>query len=96
MKETNDQQIPNARLAVQRFEEPTKDEILKDFLTCSKENLGVVLNVIAHKKWNVNSMDIKTAFLQGENIDRDIYVLPPKEANTDKIRLLKICTYMLK
>ena len=37
MKETNDQQIPKARLVVKGFEEPTKDEILKDSPTCSKK-----------------------------------------------------------
>ena len=37
MKETNDQQIPKARLVVKGFEEPTKDEILKDSTTCSKK-----------------------------------------------------------
>ena len=34
MKETNDQQIPKARL-IKGFEEPTKDEILKCSPTCS-------------------------------------------------------------
>ena len=48
-----------------RFEEPnkpTKDQILKDSPTCSKENLGVVLSVIVQKKWKLISIDIKTAF----------------------------------
>ena len=48
--------------------------------------------VIAQEKWKLNSIDIKTAFLQGENIDRELYVLPPTEANTDKIWFLKKCT----
>ena len=42
MKETKDQQTPKTRLVVKGFEEPTKDEILKDSPTCSKENLRVV------------------------------------------------------
>ena len=49
IKETNHQQMPKARLAVKGFEEPTKDEILTDSSTCSKENLQVVLSVIAQK-----------------------------------------------
>ena len=43
MKETNDQQIPKARLVVKGFEEPTKDKKLKDSPTCSKDNLWVGL-----------------------------------------------------
>ena len=95
MKETNDPQIPKARLVVKGFEKVRKDEILKDSPTYSKENLLVVFSAIAQKKWKLNSLGIKAAFLQGENIDRELYVLPPKEANTDKIWLLKKCTYGL-
>ena len=95
MKESNSQQIPKARLIVKSFEEPSKDEILKDSLTCSKETLRVVLFVGAQKKWHLNSIDVKTAFLQGENIDRELYILPPKEANTGKIWRLNKCPYGL-
>ena len=89
MKYADNQQIPKARLVVKGFEKPSKDEILKDSSTCSKETLRVVLSIIAQKKWKLNSIDIKAALLQGENFDREIYVLPPKEANTNKIWLLK-------
>ena len=89
MKENNDEQIPKARLVVKGFEEPTNDEILKDSLTCSKENLWVVLSVVAQKKWKLNSIDTKAAFLKGENNDWELYVLSPKEGNTDKICLDK-------
>ena len=79
MKETNNQQIQKAWLVVKDFEKPTKDEILEYSTTCSKENLWVV-----QRKWNLNSIDIKVAFLPGENIDRELYILPPKEAKTEK------------
>ena len=46
-----------------------------------------MLSVIAQKKWKLNSIYIKAAFLQGENIDKELYVLPPKESNTYKIWL---------
>ena len=84
MKETNNQQIQKAWLVVKDFEKPTKDEILEYSTTCSKENLWVVLSVVAQKKWNLNSIDIKVAFLPGENIDRELYILPPKEAKQIK------------
>ena len=37
--------------------------------------------VIAQKGWVINSMDIKTAFLQGNCLEREIFIQPPKEAN---------------
>ena len=40
-------------------------------------------------------MDIKSAYLQGVPLDRELYMTPPKEANTEKIRLLRKCTYGL-
>ena len=95
MKETNDQQMPKTRLVVKGFEETAKDEILKDSPTCSKENLQLVLSVIVQKKWKMSSTDIKIEFLHRGNIDKEPYLLPPKEANTDKIWLLKKCTYGL-
>ena len=79
IKETNNQQTPKTRLVVKGFEEPTKDEVLKDSPTCSKENLRVVLSAIAQNKWKLNSIDTKAAFVQRDNIDRELYVLPPKE-----------------
>ena len=38
--------------------------------------------------------NIKTAFLQGEDIDRKVFVMPPKEAETN-VWLLKKCVYSL-
>lgn len=40
-------------------------------------------------------MDVKAAFLQGNAIERTVYVWPPKEVTTNKIWLLKKCIYGL-
>ena len=32
--------------------------------------------------WHLHSMDMKTALLQGEEISRDVYLRPAKEAET--------------
>ena len=45
-----------------------------------------MLALIAQKKWKLNAIDIKIAFLQGGKIDTEIYVMPPKEANTTNIQ----------
>ena len=44
-----------------------------------------MLSVIAQTKWKLDSTDIKATFLQREKIDRELYVLPRKEVNIDKI-----------
>ena len=38
-------------------------------------------------------MDIKTAFLQGQNIHREVYINPPREADSKGIWQLNKCVY---
>ena len=40
--------------------------------------------------WEINLLDIKSAFLQGKEISRDLFVRPPKNPKTDNLwKLLK-------
>ena len=94
MKQIDQNQVPKAHLVVKGFEEQTS-EILKDSPTCSKESLRLILSTIAHNKWKINAVDIKTAFLQGEEIDRELCMLPLKEANTNNMWHLKKYPYGL-
>ena len=50
---------------------------------------------MSSRKWIINSIDVKTAFLQGKHLERTVIVRPPKEANTDKIWKLNKCVYGL-
>ena len=51
--------------------------------------------MVASNKWTLNSLDVKTAFLQGKVIERIVYVRPPKEANTSEVWKLQKCVYGL-
>ena len=57
----------------------------------------MVFAIIATQKWQCNCMDIKTAFLQGRNFNRLVYLTPPSEAKTDKNLVWKLnkCVYGL-
>ena len=87
-------EIIKARLCARGFEED-QSSFRTDSPTCSREGIRVGLALIASKGWKINSIDVKSAFLQGNNIERDIYVRPPKEAATDKLWHLKKCVYGL-
>ena len=51
-----------------------------DSPTCSKEGLKLALAVIATYGWKCNVLDVKTAFLQGHQINRPVYLVPlPKQ-----------------
>ena len=93
MKNTDDKQIPKTHLVVKGFEEQ-KSDILKDSSTCSKEGLCFVLTLIAHNGWEINSIDIKTAFLQDEETDRDLFFIP-KRSKYAQYLVLKKCSYGL-
>ncbi|XP_077974464.1 uncharacterized protein LOC144430404 [Styela clava] len=94
MKDTEDGIIPKARLVARGFEEQT-DDIAKESPTCSKDSLRVLVAIVAQKKWKLHTIDIKTAFLQGNCVDREIFLKPPKEAGTTKLWKLNKCVYGL-
>ena len=74
-----------ARLLARGFEEENLVEIRKDSPTYCKENFRVLLLLIIANKWKIHSLDIKSAFLLGKKIDRDVYLRPPAEAGTSKL-----------
>ena len=82
-----------ARLCARGFEE--EQPFRKDSPTGSREGLRLTFSIIASKGWELNSLDIKSAFLQGKEIDRTVFIKPPPEANTDKLWQLKKCVYGL-
>ena len=57
--------------------------------------MRLFLAVTASHKWDVHAIDVKGAFLQGKEITREVYIRPPKEANTTKVWLLRKCAYGL-
>ena len=82
-----------ARLCARGFEE---DQMFRtDSPTCSREGNRLVLSIIASHSWKVNSLDVKTAFLQGCEIDRDVFIRPPIEANAKGIWRLNKTVYGL-
>ena len=55
----------------------------------------MLLALISTKGWACNTMDVETAFLQGTELTRDVFVKPPKEANTKNLWKLKKSVYGL-
>ena len=96
LKETPDGVTPKARLVARGFEDFHNKDIPKDSPTCSVESLRTVLAVISQKQWSIQTMDIKTAFLQGAELSRTVYLRPPSEAHTHgKVWKLQKCVYGL-
>ena len=68
-----------ARLVVRGFEE--QSEMQTDSPTAAKDTIRSFFAICSSLNWNVESMDVKSAFLQGDQISRDIFINPPSEAS---------------
>ena len=85
-----------ARLVARGFEDAGRDNVRKDSPTCGRENLRLLFALTSSCNWRINILDIKSAFLQGKSIERDVFIKPPKEANTNKLWKLKTTVYGLR
>ena len=76
-KVKNDKKVFKAQLVCRGFEE----EALVDAEspTTRKQSVRLFLTITAMFKWQVKSLDIKAAFLQSEQIDREIFLRPPRD-----------------
>ena len=84
-----------ARLTARGFQEETT--FPTDSPTVQKHSMRLLLTIAATEGWDIRTTDISSAFLQGSQMDRDVYVKPPKEANqAGWLWLLNKCLYGLK
>lgn len=85
-----------ARLVAHGYqEEPIGAEHTKS-PTCRKESLRLLLSITASMQWDLVSLDITSAFLQGRAIDRNVFIIPPKEVRKPgTLWRLKKCVYGL-
>ena len=56
----------------------------RDSPTVDKGTISSIYN------WTVKSTDIESAFLQGREIRRDVYIKTPRESNTEKGTIWKL------
>ena len=70
-----------ARLVACGYEE-NEIQVRKVSPTAVKENLRLLLVIASSNHWQIKSLDIKSAFLQGKEIEQEVFLKPPKEAGT--------------
>ena len=85
---------PKARLVARGFEEDLFDH-RTDSPTCSRDTLRIALSLMSSSGWTCNTIDIKAAFLQGEDINREVFVKPPIEFNNGMLWKLNKTVYGL-
>ena len=62
-----------------RGDQEEEQNLRTDSPTIHKINIKLFFLVAAAKGWKIKTSDVKCAFLQGTDLDRDVYVRPPKE-----------------
>ena len=83
-----------ARLTARGFEE--QSNVRSDSPTVESSSMRFLLTAATTKQWPVSTIDIKSAFLQGQELKRDVYIKPPKESNAKGcIWKLRKCLYGL-
>ena len=66
-----------ARLCARGDREVSKNRT--DCPTVSKQAIRLLLSKAASEGWIISSLDFTAAFLQGQNIERELYLLPPAD-----------------
>ena len=86
-----------ARLVARGFQDAhAPGKTLSDSPTCGKETLRLMISVTQSFNWGINSIDVKTAFLQSSIMERDVYLVPPVESgDTNYYWKLNKCVYGL-
>ena len=84
-----------ARLVAKGFQEEAL--VQKDSPTISRCGMRIMLTIAISKEWVLKTTDIRSAFLQGKTLERDVFIVPPKEANVkeNKVWKLRKCLYGL-
>ena len=61
---------------------------------CCKENFRKILLIVSFE-WKIHLLDIKSVFLQGQPINRNIFLKPPPEVDTINLWKLLVTVYGL-
>ena len=80
-KSTPTEKKIKARLVCRGFEELVK--VQSDSPTGSKETLHMLLALAASNEWTVKSGDVKNAYLQGAQLDREVHMEAPPEVRKE-------------
>ena len=73
--------VAKARLVAKGFQDSDDSSVRTDSPTCSKYSLKLALAVIATNGCKCNALDVKTAFLQGHQLNRPADLVPPRKQN---------------
>lgn len=88
IKVNDDQSLKlKARIAPHSNEDSLQFSLRSDCSMCPPLGFRIIASIASICKWRLSKLDVKTAFLQTGEANRDVYVVPPVESN-DRNRFL--------
>ena len=88
------EKVTKAHLVARGYEE-NKQDLQTNSPTCSREAVRTLLAVASSNQWNCHTVDVQAAYLQGDEINRNIYLKPPKEYDEGQLWILRKTVYGL-
>ena len=82
--------VTKARLCLRGDTEQALHKISRESPTVNKMSLKILLSVAVSQGWQIKTCDVERAFLQSDQIQRDVFVKPPAELNLQKGKILKL------
>lgn len=79
-----------ARLCLLGFEDPRIGHIQTESPTISRTGLRVCLQILANKGWKALSGDVRTAFLQGMELEEPVYAMVNEDLKLPKGKAIKV------
>ena len=76
-KSDGQKQKVKGRLVAKGFQE--KESPQSDSPTMLRESMKMFFSVAANKDFELRKIDIRAAFLQAKQLDRDVFLRPPKD-----------------
>lgn len=91
-KKTENGEVANARVIIQGFrhKDVMNEKLETEAPTLSRLGRFLILNMLVHKKWKAFSADVKSAFMQADQIDEEtrIYIRPSADMRRRLERLM--------
>ena len=76
-----------ARLVILGFQDPDVEKLGRDAPTLSRDSRALILQLLSSARWEVNSFDIRTAFLRGTRQDNRVLGIEPPAEMRAKLKL---------
>lgn len=82
--------VTKARLCLRGDQEAGIHQIPRESPTVNKISVKILVTLAVSQGWDIRSCDVERAFLQTENITREVFVKPPAEMNLPRNKVLQL------